>query len=214
MLFYMTDHSLYCSKIRIMLRHKKLTFEEALPPGGGGSREYLSLVPSGNIPALVEGPRTLTDSEAIAEYLEEKYPEIPMLPDTLMGRAQSRERSRFSDTRLEPALRLTFPHVDPRTRDPEAIAQAHAIIQMRLIGLGHLFDRSDLDRTRLWMGDLGTIVTLEWIALFEGNVIPTLEWPETVQAYLDEMHKQPAVSDEMHAYRPKMLHYMREKGAI
>ena len=117
MLIYTSDHSLYCAKLRILLRHKKLSFTDAPPPGGGGSSTYLSLVPSGNLPALVDGDLTLTDSEAIAEYLEEKYPEIPMLPDTLVARARSRERSRFADTRLEPALRLTFPHVDPKLRD-------------------------------------------------------------------------------------------------
>ena len=103
MRIYTSDHSLYCAKLRILLHHKRVPYEEAPPPGGGGSPEYLSIVPSGNIPALCDGDLVLTDSEAIAEYLEEKYPDIPMLPDTLIGRAQSRERSRFSDTRLDPA---------------------------------------------------------------------------------------------------------------
>ena len=157
-----------------------------------GSPTYLALVPSGNIPALVDGNLTLTDSEAIAEYLEEKYPEIPMLPDTLVGRARSRERSRFSDTRLEPALRLTFPYVDPEMRDAAAISIAHTQINLRLHGLGIMLQQSELPRDRLWMGDLGTIVTLEWIALFEGTVVPKLEWPAAVQIYRSDMLKHPS----------------------
>ncbi|NRB03334.1 MAG: glutathione S-transferase N-terminal domain-containing protein, partial [Rhodobacteraceae bacterium] len=47
MLVYTSDHSLYCAKLRILLRYKELSFEEAPPPGGGGSATYLSLVPSG-----------------------------------------------------------------------------------------------------------------------------------------------------------------------
>ncbi len=214
MLVYTSDHSLYCAKLRILLRHKKLTFTETSPPGGGGSATYLALVPSGNIPALVDGALTLTDSEAIAEYLEEKYPEIPMLPDTLVARAKSRERSRFADTRLEPALRLTFPHVDLKTRDATAIKIAHAQINLRLHGLGIMLELSELPRDRLWMGDTGTIVTLEWIALFEGTVVPKLEWPEAVQTYRSDMLKYPAVAEELTAYRPAMLHYMQEKGAL
>lgn len=211
---YTSDHSLYCAKLRILLRHKQIPFEEVPPPGGGGSAEYLSIVPSGNIPALVDGDLVLTDSEAIAEYLEEKFPDRPMLPDTLIGRALSRERSRFSDTRLEPALRLTFPHVAPAVRDQVAIEEAHALITKRLSALGVMLARSDLPRDRLWMGDCGTIVTLEWIALFEGPVIPTLVWPDEVTTYRAQMLAHAAVADEMTAYRPEMLHYMHQKGAL
>ncbi len=212
MLIYASDHSLYCAKLRILLQHKKLSFREVPPPGGAGSPTYLALVPSGNIPALVDENLTMTDSEAIAEYLEEKYPEIPMLPDTLVGRARSRERSRFSDTRLEPALRLTFPYVDPEMRDATAISIANTQINLRLHGLGIMLQQSELPRDRLWMGDLGTIVTLEWIALFEGTVVPKLEWPEAVQIYRSDMLKHQAVARVLATYRPAMLHYMREKG--
>lgn len=214
MLIYVSDHSLYCAKLRILLRHKQLAYTEAPPPGGGGSDEYLALVPSGNIPALVDGDLVLTDSEAIAEYLEEKHPAVAMLPVSLVGRAQSRERSRFSDTRLEPALRLTFPHVAPDVRAPCAIAQAHTLIQKQLIALGHLLDRASLPRDTLWMGDCGAIVTLEWIALFENTVIPALDWPGAVSTYRREMMHHAAVARELTTYRPAMLHYMRDKGAL
>lgn len=211
---FTSDHSLYCAKLRILLRHKQIPFEESPPPGGGGSDEFLSIVPSGNIPALVDGDLVLTDSEAIAEYLEEKHPDRPMLPDTLIGRALSRERSRFSDTRLEPSLRLTFPYVAPATRNLKAINEAHALITKRLIALGEMLTRSDLPRDRLWMGDCCTIVTLEWIALFEGTVIPALDWPDAVTSYRAQMLTHVAVADEMTEYRPEMLHYMYEKGAL
>ena len=214
MLIYTSDHSLYCAKLRILLRHKGIAFSQAPPPGGGGSPDYLEIVPSGNIPALVDGDLVLTDSEAIAEYLEETHPDVPMLPDDPIGRALSRERSRFADTRLEPALRLTFPHVDPTTRDMAAIDHAHADISKRLVALGKMLERSSLPRDRLWMGDCGTIVTLEWIDLFEGPVIPALHWPEPVSTYREEMRNHAAVIDELTAYRPEMLRYMREKGAL
>ncbi|WP_420862148.1 glutathione S-transferase family protein [Algirhabdus cladophorae] len=214
MLIYSVGHSLYCAKLRMLLRHKRLDFNEVPPPGGGGSAEYLSLVPSGNIPALVDGDLTLTDSEAIAEYLEEKYPKPPLLPTDLIGRAKSRERSRFSDTRLEPALRLTFAHVDPNLRDPVAIKAAHAIINKQLRALGVMLARLDLPRDKLWMGDVGTVVTLEWIALFEGPVLPDLDWPAEVVMYRAQMAEHQAVAEELAAYRPEMMMYMRTKGAL
>ncbi|MEP5760322.1 MAG: glutathione S-transferase family protein [Litoreibacter sp.] len=214
MLIYSVDHSLYCAKLRILLRHKGIQFSEAPPPGGGGSAEYLSYVPSGNIPALVDGELTLTDSEAIAEYIEEKHPTPAMLPNTLIERAQSRERSRFADTRLEPALRLTFPHVAPTTRDHDAVARAHTQMNKQLRALAQLLSRVSLPRDILWMGDCGTIVTLEWMALMEDTVYPALTWPDTVKAYRADMRLHQAVDDELNSYRPHMDHYLREKGVI
>jgi glutathione S-transferase len=213
MLVYTVDHSLYCAKLRILMRHKGLDWTEAPPPGGGGSDKYLSLVPSGNIPALVDGKLTLTDSEAIAEYLEEKHPDLPMLPGTINARALSRERSRFHDTRLEPALRLTFPHVDPKKRKRAAITNAHTQINKQLRALGALLQFQKLPRDRLWMGDCGLVVTLEWLILMEHVVFPALDWPEAVVSYIDEMTLHAAVSSELHAYRPSMQHYMTAKNA-
>lgn len=213
MLIYTVDHSLYCAKLRILLRHKGLDWNEAAPPGGGGSDKYLSIVPSGNIPALVDGSLTLTDSEAIAEYLEEKHPDPPMLPTTIRGRALSRERSRFHDTRLEPALRLTFPHVNPETRKRSAISHAHGQINKQLKAVGELLTRQNLPRDHLWMGDCGLVVTLEWLILMEHVVFPALTWPKAVTTYIDEMAIHAAVSSELHAYRPAMQHYMTGKKA-
>ncbi len=211
---YSSAHSLYCAKLRIILRHKQLAFTEVSPPGGGGSPEYLARVPSGNIPALVDGDLILTDSEAIAEYLEERHPEPSMFPATITGRALARERARFADTRLEPALRLTFPHVDPATRDAKAISDAQTQINLRLKALGVMLERSPLPRDTLWMGDPGTIVTLAWIDLFDGPVVRGLHWPDAVRVYQADMLLHPAVVDELESYRPAMLHYMRGKNAL
>lgn len=214
MLIYTIKHSLYCAKLRILLRHKCLTFKEAPPPGGTASPEYLALVPSGNIPALVDGAMTLTDSEAIAEYLEEKYPTPAMLPQDIAARARCRERARFADTRLEPALRLCFPHVSPAKRDPDAITHAHSAMNKQLRALGMMLQRSNLPRDILWMGDCGTVVTLEWMARMENLVYPDLTWPDSVQSYREDMHAHRAVQAEIRAYAPHMTHYLAQKGAI
>ena len=52
---YAVPISLYCAKLRILLRHKSLDWQEELPPGGYGSAAYREVVPSGNLPALVDG---------------------------------------------------------------------------------------------------------------------------------------------------------------
>ena len=86
---YAIPISLYCAKLRIVLRHKQLAWEEVPPPGGYGSDEYKALVPAGSLPALAHDGLLISDSETIAEYLDEAFPDPPMLPGTAqVARAQ------------------------------------------------------------------------------------------------------------------------------
>lgn len=214
MILYSIDHSLYCAKLRLVLRHKGLNWEERDPPGGVGSQTYLALVPSGNLPALVDGNLTLTDSEAIAEYLEEKHPQPAMLPNTLEQRAWSRQLSRFSDTRLEPALRVFFAQANPAVRVPAQIAAAHAGLTRWMGALETLLKQNPLPQDHLWLGDCGLIITLDWIDLMEHAVIPPLQWGPHTQTYRAAKTTIAAVATERHSYQPHMEHWMQGKGAF
>ena len=119
---YAIAPSLYCAKVRILLRHKGLEWREVPPPGGYGAEEYKALVPAGNLPALRDGELLLADSEVIAEYLEERYPVPPALPEGVEQRAKARARSRFHDTRLEPQIRAAFPYLPGRTPITETVS--------------------------------------------------------------------------------------------
>ena len=94
---YSVPVAVYCAKLRIMLNHKAIPFTELPPPGGYGSDEYRSIVPSGNLPAMIHDGFMLSDSEAIAEYIDEAFPDTPMLPNTVQLRAKAREFRLKSD---------------------------------------------------------------------------------------------------------------------
>ena len=80
-------------RVRIALNLKKLTYEsipKAFAKGEHRAADYLAVNPYGLIPALdIEGT-ALSQSLAIMEYLDELYPDPPLLPDTPLGRAQVR----------------------------------------------------------------------------------------------------------------------------
>ena len=86
---YGLDLSVYCAKVRVVLRHKGLDWQQLPPPGGYNTNAYKEVVPSGNLPTLVDGDLMLADSEAINEYLNEIYPEPPLLPNDPEARAKS-----------------------------------------------------------------------------------------------------------------------------
>lgn len=81
-------------RVRIALNLKGLTAHERfidLDKGEHRSPEFLVISPAGVIPALVEkGQPPLTQSMAILEFLDEKVPTPPLLPDDLHGRARVR----------------------------------------------------------------------------------------------------------------------------
>lgn len=206
---YSIDHSLYCAKLRLVLRTKGLPWQDLSPPA-----DYLSIVPSGNLPALIDGDLVLTDSESIAEYLEEKHPSPAMLPPGLIDRAKCRELSRFHDTRLEPALRLLFKNVSPTTRVASEVDAAHAEISKRLKALSTMLEHSPLPRHRLWMCDCGLVVTHEWLTMMEDyGVLPRLERSEFFTKWVLDLQKLPQIVKELDFYRPHMRAWMDSKFA-
>ena len=54
------------------------------------SPAYRAVNPAGLVPVLQDGDAVLTQSVAIMEYLDEAYPEAPLLPADLLGRARVR----------------------------------------------------------------------------------------------------------------------------
>lgn len=52
--------------------------------------DYKAMNPQGLVPALVDGDRVLTQSPAIIEWLEERFPTPPLLPSDIDARARVR----------------------------------------------------------------------------------------------------------------------------
>jgi glutathione S-transferase len=203
LIIYAIPLSLYCAKLRILLRHKNLEWQEIQPPGGYGSKEYKTIIPSGNLPALIDADLKLADSEAIAEYLEEKFKEPPMLPEDIDVRAKARELSRFHDTRLEPEVRALFSHIVPDTRNPEVIKAQSDKISERLNQLAVILEEwSVMAPEFLTLGDCGYQVTFLWIDALTPLLKLSINWPETVIEYRDKLTKIPAVATEIQSYKP------------
>ncbi|MEN8892100.1 glutathione S-transferase family protein [Planktotalea arctica] len=202
--------SIYTAKLRVVLRHKSLAWEELAPPGGYRSQAYRKIVPSGNIPTMMDGDVMLSDSEAIAEYLEEKHPEPSMMPMGLVPRAKARERGRFHDTRLEPALRAMYPLL--KERDPEALNAGFSEINRHLKALELLLTTDGLPTRNLLLCDAGFAVTFEWLAALERALGLELEWPSSVVAYRKRLSSYPAVADELEHYRPSIRAYLSPEG--
>lgn len=100
------DHpfSPYAQKVKIALREKALAFEARVPGGlgaGGAAGEFIAANPRAEVPALVDGDTSVFDSTVILEYLEDAYPDPPLLPASPVDRSRVRMLEEVVDTHLE-----------------------------------------------------------------------------------------------------------------
>jgi maleylacetoacetate isomerase len=80
-------------RVRIALNLKKLDYETAaihLRRNEQTKPDYCGVNPQGLVPTLEDGGRTLIQSLAIIEYLDEIHPEPPLLPNDPADRARVR----------------------------------------------------------------------------------------------------------------------------
>lgn len=90
-LLYHLPLSPFSRKVRLVLAEKRLPFELVLEKTWERRPDYLQLNPAGTVPTLVEeNELVIPDSGVICEYLEEAYPDEPLLGRTLAERVEIR----------------------------------------------------------------------------------------------------------------------------
>ncbi len=115
-------------RVRIALRYKGVSYESKiihlLKDGGQEkTQEYGALNPQKLIPTLVDDGHIMTQSLAIIEYLDEKYPHPPLLPKDLKKRVAVRSMALsiacdihpLNNIRVSDYLKNTF-QADENTR--------------------------------------------------------------------------------------------------
>jgi glutathione S-transferase/RNA polymerase-associated protein len=87
------------------MREKGIAFEALTPMGIGSGKpdaRFERVSPLREVPALVDDGFSLFDSRLILEYLEDKYPDPPLLPEDPRGRAVARRIEQVMDRHYEP----------------------------------------------------------------------------------------------------------------
>ena len=114
-------------RVRIALNLKSLPYESVvldLRKGAHRSPDYARVNPAQAVPALVDGSRTLAQSMAILEYLDETHPRPPLLPAAPLERARVRGISQLISCDIHPLdnLRVLFRLEKELHLDQSAIA--------------------------------------------------------------------------------------------
>ncbi len=99
----------FSRKIRIVLAEKKLAFEMVAENAWEETPDLAALNPACDVPVLVEpNGAVLSDSTAIAEYLDECHLEPPLLGSDLLIRAEVRRLVGWFDVKFNRDVTITL----------------------------------------------------------------------------------------------------------
>ncbi|MFS2111661.1 glutathione S-transferase family protein [Sphingomonas sp. Sphisp140] len=145
----------YARKVFVALDHKGVDYEMDPIVPFYGTEDFTRVSPLRRIPVLIDGELVLNDSTVIAEYVDERWPEPPLMPRSPADRARARWMEEFADSRLGDLIiwrlfyqRTIVPYVWKREPDHALIERVTTCdlpealdwIEARVPADGFLFD--------------------------------------------------------------------------
>jgi glutathione S-transferase len=191
----------FSTKVRIALAEKGLTAEIAEIPWSRASlwgpkpKAFLSVSPKGEVPVLEDEGLAIVDSTVINEYLEEAYPDTPLMPAEPPARAECRMWEDMADHHMASQLTILIREVFMKPEEERDAALVAATIEHYGGYLGAM-ERRLADRDYL-CGAFGLADIASWIGLAFAQTlgVDTSQLP-AVQAWYARVGERPAVAAE------------------
>jgi glutathione S-transferase len=163
----------YCARVRIALAEKGVEYETVEIDLSARPAWVYDLNSTGRVPILDNG-FTLPESEVILAYLEERYPQSPLLPDDPAARARARLLvHRFDDN-------LGGDYYAFRRGNANQLVEKLAALE---VGESLYSD----------------IAYVPWV--IRARDMLSVELPDRVAAWLGELEQRPAIAAEVEVVR-------------
>ena len=174
---YDADRCPYCARVRIVLAEKGIEYETVVIDLDDRPAWIYEKNPTGRVPVLEEDTFLLPESAVIDEYLNERYPEPPLLPDDPAERALVRMRIFRFDDLSKPYYAVRRGDDNARARLDRELAKLDAWLQGQPFLTGNDFGLADIAyvpwilRARDRMGvELTDFPALgDWLSRLEGR---------------------------------------------
>ncbi|CAD5184004.1 unnamed protein product [Musa acuminata subsp. malaccensis] len=172
--------SSYTHRVQLALKLKGLAFEYAEEDLADKSPSLLLYNPVyEKVPVLLHRGRPVLESVIILHYLDETWPEVPLMPADPYDRALARFWCHFVDDKLGPAVGAVF--ASPSDGQAAAVEQVHE--NLRLVER-ELREGAFAGRRRFFGGDKIGVLDIVlgcgsyWLAVFEEVMEVKLVDPE------------------------------------
>jgi len=184
-----------CQRVKVVLHEKNLPYDIVpvdLKQKEQKKADFLKLNPYGKVPVLIDGATVLYESLIINEYLDEKYPNPPLMPKDHDKRAKARILIDYGMNHLDTPYQTIRKEMmkDEKERDQAAIDKA----RRELKNLLQRFEREIGDQPYL-AGDFSLVdaALIPRFTRLEGmGVLPDATLPR-VGAWIKRMKERPSV---------------------
>lgn len=169
----------FCRKVRLVLAEKKIEVELVEERYWEQAQDFLRRNPAGKIPILKIDTRTLSESQAICEFLEETNPEPRLMPRDADGRYEVRRLCAWFDDKFheEVTSKLLYERVNKKIMgqgypDSKNVKSGASRIKYHIDYLSWLLDQ------RRWLaGDQMTLADLTAAAHLSAlDYISDVDW--------------------------------------
>jgi glutathione S-transferase len=173
----------YCARVRIVLAEKDIEVEVVEIDLSDRPAWLYEKNPSGKVPVLEEDGRPLPESAVIMEFLEERFPEPPLMPLDLGDRAAVRLLVFRDDELTDPYYALRRGEEGAREELDDALARLDAM----------LGDRPFLGGVEYGLADIAYV---PWLLRARDMLGVELDGFPSLFAWLARLEERPAVAAE------------------
>ena len=208
---YHVPLSPFCRKVRLSLAEKKIEVELIEERYWERDPDFLRRNPAGKVPVLRMDGSTLTESAAICEYIEEKFPEPALLPSSPAARHEVRRLVSWFDDKFhaEVTSKLLYERVNRKLMgagypDSAAVKTGAKAIKFHLDYMIWLLDQ------RRWLaGDVMTLADFAAAAHLSAlDYISDVDWnrSDTLRDWYAKIKSRPAfrsiLADQVSGFPP------------
>jgi glutathione S-transferase len=205
----------YCRKVRLSLAEKRIECELVEERYWEADADFLRRNPAGKVPVLKIDGKTLSESAAICEYLEESYPEPSLMPKGVDERYEVRRLVGWFDDKFhhEVTSKLVYERINKKLMkagypDSKNIKSGAKRIKYHLDYMAWLLDH------RRWLaGDVMTLADFAAAAHLSClDYISDVDWnrSEIVKDWYAKIKSRPAfrsiLADQVSGFPPP-AHY-------
>lgn len=165
---YFAKGSTFSQRTRVVLLEKGIDFTATEIDLQNKPDGFTEISRYGKVPAIKHGNTALYESAIINEYLDEVFPEPPLLPRDPAAKAIARLWIDYANTRLAPAFNKFLRSKDTQEQEQGRREFLELLLYIEQQGLGRLSSDEPY-----WLGEQFSLVDISFYPWFER--LPVLE---------------------------------------